>query len=90
MVNRRVPIIMIKTIERFHLCHDSDVIVTVGHFGEQLMASDYYDALPCEAKERYSQKISLIGDIDPYNINPNIDAVVACDFPPVDASDIVS
>ena len=53
------------------------------------MSASDKDTLPPEAKKRYLEKISLIGDIDPYKIDVSADLVVASDFPPIDACDIV-
>ena len=67
--------------------------------------SKYADSLPAAAKDRYKQKISLIG-IDPFVINETVTpqglttaspAAVTCQravpltiLPPVDSSDLVS
>ena len=61
--------------------HDRDVTVRVGHFDEQVMGTDYRSTLSLEASKRYSDKISLIGGIDPYKITPAVNLVVECDFP---------
>ena len=54
----------------------------------------YADSLPPEAKRRYSEKINLIGNIDPYSINEiaksTDSGVTASPLPPVDSSDLVS
>lgn len=56
--------------------------------------SKYAVSLPPEAKERYKEKISLIGNIDPFVISENAksaDSVATVSaLPPVDGSDLVS
>ena len=32
--------------------------------------SNYFEGLPNETKERYLEKIRIIGNIDPYNLKP--------------------
>ena len=55
------------------------------------MNASYKDTLSPEAKKRYIHKISLIGGVDPYQIDTLAAGVVSSgDFPPIDASDIVS
>ena len=54
----------------------------------------YADSLPPEAKGRYKEKISLIGNVDPFAMSENTksaDSVATVSaLPPVDGSDLVS
>ena len=56
--------------------------------------SAYAQNLPQEAKQRYSEKISIIENIDPFNLfrEPvsSVLPVHQCNLPLVDASDLVS
>ena len=53
-----------------------------------LALSNYADKLSSEAKERYQNKLVLIGGIDPFVIGGK--GYLESSFPPVDASDLVS
>ena len=48
----------------------------------------YVDSLLLEAKERYKEKIALIGNVDPFKLHTV--AAAASALPPVDGSDLVS
>ena len=50
--------------------------------------SDYASKLPTEVKSRYIKKLELINNVDPFEIDKG--TTVQCEFPLVDASDIVS
>ena len=81
-------------IERLQLRHYYDVIATCGHFGAQLLIiimsqlSGYVQKLSSEAKQRYLNKLQLIGGIDPFCIQAKDHPQTP--LPPVDASDLVS
>ena len=51
--------------------------------------STYAERLPSEAKEGYMQKISVIGNIDPFTIVQS-QGVQQCSLSAVDASNLVS
>ena len=54
----------------------------------------YADSLPPKTKERYKERISLIGNVDPFAINENTKSVESranvSALPPVGGSDLVS
>lgn len=52
------------------------------------MLSDYAKKLPQEARKRYADKLQLIGNVDPFCISTK--DYQESNFPPVDASDLVS
>ena len=51
--------------------------------------SSYADSLPLEAKDRYLNKISIIGGVDPFN-HSALRGEITDDVPPVEACDLVA